>query len=120
SEISATSDELGRFELAGLNFETEYRLQGKADGFAPAASEPFLIPRNQQQSGVDIYLSLGATVTGEIILEDGSPVANQRVWLFPSGETMMQGGLFGPVDAESDETGQFAMRFVPAGAYQLD
>ena len=119
ADLSTRTDDQGRFELPGLSFETEYHLQGSADGFATTASNAFAIPRSQRRATMDLQLTLGSIVSGMLQLADGTPVPEQHLLLMPRGESMMSMGFGADLSVRSDEYGSFTFERVPAGAYAL-
>lgn len=69
----------GEFTLNGL-IDGTWRVEAKADGYAPTLSEPFIITGGNQAPEVRVRMSRGGVLTGRVLsAADGKPVEGARV-----------------------------------------
>gem|GEM_PF-3189729 len=105
----ATTDADGHYELDGL-VSGAHTLRVLASGFLPRT----LRSEGPEASRVlDFALSRGASISGVVVLEDGTPVQSARVWAPPpedGGETVVLS------EARTDEFGLFELQGVRPGS----
>jgi protocatechuate 3,4-dioxygenase beta subunit len=110
-----TSDEDGYFSFLGLE-PGRYRLVARHEDFAPAVKDVEL--SKDGDSEVEIVLSAGVTLTGQLVGEANEPVA---------GKVSLRGIDGGPVSVllrsrlsvETDSEGSFSLGPLPAGEHTL-
>ena len=119
ADLKSDTDDEGQFEIAGLDFDTDYRLSAKAEGHAETLSAVFQVSRDASPARVDIVLSPGSEVSGTARHADGRPAKNYKLLLFPDFGELMTGAFTEPKPEKTDETGAFVFDSVPAGKFTL-
>ncbi len=117
--LSTVSDENGHFEIKGLDFNTEYRLRGVADGYAEHLTDLFKIEQGASPKEMNLVLTRGSTVSGKAKYEDGAPAAKRTVTLMPELSAMMAGRMTGVKSTTTQEDGSFRFENVSDGQYTL-
>ena len=107
-----------------------YALEAKADGYAPAWSEPFIVSRAEADVAprVDIALGRGGRLTGQVRDSRGQPVAGAKIKLNPNNhlDSPIQ-GIFAALGGTAVRTtqvrtnaeGRFALDNVRPAVYQV-
>jgi len=123
------TDDQGRFRLESFLTARHFRsttpgmtvmppmLRVSAPGFAWKSEGPFLLEPGEERKGVLIRLDRGLSITGRVVMEDGSPVP--RVWV-RAGERDVQSDL----DRHSgstytDANGRYRFGGLTPGAYYV-
>lgn len=98
-DIARTTDELGRFEFAGLAPGEEVRVYAAKSGygFASAVATP-----SEQAPVLDIFFGRGGIVEGTVYDAGGAAMAGVETFLLPPVGTM---SVPPPPDADADGTG---------------
>lgn len=122
---AATTDEQGRYRLAGLPAAT-YSITASKAGFVDAAygqrralrtGTPVEVADGQHLSGLDIKLPKGGVITGHVLDEDGNPLARAIVnvlrYQWGGGEKR----LAPAGNDQSDDRGQYRVFGLPPGDY---
>ena len=122
---AATTDEEGKYRLAGLPAAT-YSITASKAGFVDAAygqrralrtGTPVEIADGQRLSGLDIRLPKGGVITGHVLDEDGNPLARAVVnvmrFQWGGGEKR----LAPAGNDQSDDRGQYRIFGLPPGDY---
>lgn len=123
---ATTTDELGRYRIAGLRAGT-YRLTVTKTGFIDTAfgqrralrdGLPIELADNQQIADADVKLARGGVITGHVFDEDGEPLSRAIVSVLRSqyvrGEKQLTPA--GTPD-QTDDRGQFRIYGLPPGDY---
>jgi protocatechuate 3,4-dioxygenase beta subunit len=109
-QLVTTADAGGRFELRGLMPGT-YLLRAAPPGTTPQQRLPWLTPPVQAETGGSeavLRLSLGGTLVGRVVREDGAPPADFSAVLRGAGAVPHGGG-----------NGRFHLAGVPEGDHTL-
>ncbi|MEQ8763991.1 MAG: carboxypeptidase regulatory-like domain-containing protein [Planctomycetota bacterium] len=107
---NASTDEQGRFEMAGLSPGTITVSVSHPD-FA-GASRRYTLETAQVIDDVEIVLSTGGTIEGRLIDASGKPASGQMVFATQPGRVDFK-------RATSDEDGYFLLTGLTAGTYQV-
>ncbi|NIA14132.1 MAG: hypothetical protein GWP08_08625, partial [Nitrospiraceae bacterium] len=118
-ELGGEVDEQGRFTIAGLDFDTDYRLHAKVEEYADTISDPFRIAKGGPPAQVTLIATRGSTVSGTVRFDDGALAAGHELMLFPNLGDLMSGVFTEPEKREADENGRFEFTGVAAGKYSL-
>jgi len=80
SDVSATTDNSGLYELADIASGMDYRVTATADGFGQDNSEHFTLDPGEMRELRDLVLLVAdQTIEGTVVDEDGNPVAGAQV-----------------------------------------
>lgn len=107
----AVSDREGRFRIAGLE-PGPSNLYATCEGFARTSSAALELPAGGELEGVEVVLSRGGTIMGEVYDADGEAARHESV-----AATHM--ALLRTVNTLSDGGGRFVLEHVEPGAWQL-
>lgn len=115
-----SSDERGRFRVAGLDTGTVYLLRVEAPGF------PALERAVEPPAQLALTLERGGGVTGVLADPYGEPVVGARARLFPAPDEanrlvvqLLDGERVARYEAVTGAQGRFTVTEVAAGAYDL-
>lgn len=75
---SSDSDAQGKFALEGLTADT-YDILANHDKFIPLIRPSFTVRPQDQTVSIDFHMPLGANINGQVVNEEGQPLANARV-----------------------------------------
>ncbi|MBZ4421476.1 carboxypeptidase regulatory-like domain-containing protein [Myxococcus sp. RHSTA-1-4] len=109
-------DPEGRFAVEGLAPGT-YTLRVAAHGLAPSASEVSVAPDATEAGPVEVMLSAGVRLEGQVVKAGGGgPITGARV--------LVEGGMYGAMldtvyDAITDASGHFAVDGLAPGTLSL-
>jgi protocatechuate 3,4-dioxygenase beta subunit len=112
--LSGTTGADGRFEVVGLDYDADYRVRGEYEGMADAISAGFSIDRGTSPHTVNLVLTIGTTVSGRVVYEDGQAAPDAEVTMM--GRGLALGANF-VEQVRADENGAFEIEHVPAGSY---
>lgn len=119
--LHGRSEKDGYYEIIGVPLKKEWRLYAMATESAPQLTAPFLLMPGQRSARIDIYVSPGTTVYGEVVSTDQTPVDKADVLCIPSYSK-----FFSPFDSpqafrsvKSTEDGSFSLPNLPVGEYQI-
>jgi protocatechuate 3,4-dioxygenase beta subunit len=116
----ATTDDLGRYELRGLE-ETSLRMLVRASGFAPHERDDVSVPAGTDHELAEVVLEPGAILQGIVVDPLGQGIAGTRLYL-------TERESFGPIflgdfqqrpSAVTDAAGRFRIDEVPLGSWSL-
>src|SRR5690606_7220033 len=117
----------GSYTFGGLN-PGNYALEIHAQGFAKAFSEPFTITAGGTQPEVSVELSEGGRIVGQVIGEEGQPVAGVTISTMPNDlQDNALLDMFGPMipynitrtGGRTNAAGRFDLPLLIPGTYQL-
>ncbi len=112
-------DEQGAFTAKGLR-SGAYTALARDKAGASSKSVEFLLPMEASAAALVITLPRAATVTGRVLLPDGTPAANAKVARQMGIADLMGGKLPGSeASATAGEDGTFTMKSLPMGALLL-
>ena len=125
--MSTTTDDQGRYQIAGLPAAT-YNITATKSGFVDSAygqrrslrpGAPLQIADGQQLANVDMKLPRGGVITGRLGDEDGEPLARAVVsvmrYQYVRGERqLMPAGV-----DQTDDRGQYRIFGLPPGDYYV-
>lgn len=116
-----TTDPSGRYEIRGVPLDIEFFAVATHDGWADTASERFELTRaERERSDLDLLLTLGATVIGIVVGEDGHPVSDAEVSMSPLFSELMSGRVsWTSENTRTDGEGRFTFEHIPAGKVQV-
>ncbi|MFC1736705.1 carboxypeptidase regulatory-like domain-containing protein [Candidatus Hydrogenedentota bacterium] len=124
--IEAVSDESGRYKMAGLRIEEKYVLVTAAEGFAANQDGPVRLTSASPFETVNVQLSTGSTVFGQVIDQNGASVSDTVVSLAPDMKALLIHGDFrglfmkeAGIEAMSDSAGEFSIAGLPEGTYTI-
>ncbi|MDP6989701.1 MAG: carboxypeptidase-like regulatory domain-containing protein, partial [Planctomycetota bacterium] len=109
---SATTDGDGAFTLEGV-LPGQVEVQGRAEGFATSVSALVDLRPREHVEGVELFLTAGGTLTGEVIGDDERPAASATIQLVHMGEFEIR---FTTTDSE----GLFRLENLDPGDYQVN
>ncbi len=119
--ILGVSDDRGYYELVGVPLDEEWQVYAVADDWSPQLSDPFLVTGGHRTIRVDLFLSAGSCILGQVIDTAGAGIADAHVQILPGYQRFLQ-----PVDrplafrdVESDDRGGFIIEHVPDGESQI-
>ncbi|MBX7258378.1 MAG: carboxypeptidase-like regulatory domain-containing protein [Candidatus Hydrogenedentes bacterium] len=112
------TDEQGRFEIIGLEYDTEYRARADADEYAGGASDAFVAKKGAPAPEVTVRLSKGSSVSGITRFASGDIAPNEPLLLFPVSREAWS-GFQPPKEAKSSDKGEFTFKNVSAGEYLI-
>lgn len=107
----------GTFVLEDIEAGT-YRIVGHAPGYLPVASEPIVVGRSENVTGVSITLRRAAAIHGTLYDPDGQPVANQRIRCALRMEADA-GDRSRSVTVNTDEQGRYCIPRLWPGRYDV-
>ncbi|MCP3914518.1 MAG: carboxypeptidase regulatory-like domain-containing protein [bacterium] len=121
---SATTDEAGKFELAGLPFGP-VKLQATHQAFLESSGQKATIPTVGVAEGVRLELGEGKTISGIVTGADGAPAAGVRVEAtfdnaFMAGMTFFNSLRGAKSSAETDAEGNFVIDGLGGGPFHVD
>lgn len=121
SPIHGKSAEDGYYELMGVPLNEEWRVYATSDNHSPQLAEPFMLTASQRTVRIDIFMFAGSTIYGRVVDDRGNPLSEAQVMCLPAYSQM-----FSPLEspqafreAKTDENGNFELRELPAGNYQV-
>lgn len=121
--VGAQCRDNGAFRLDGLTLGVDYRLRATAQHYASVWSEPVRLTTEDPHVSVDLLLTLGSSISGLTIDDQGNRLANVELTLFPSFSDMLSGlsgGAFAePYTFASDADGSFKIENVGEGQYVI-
>ncbi len=100
----------GSFDVSGLAPGT-YTLSARGDGFAPTAP----IEVNTGGTPVTLQLAQAFVISGTVRFSDGTPAASVRVQALRKSD----GGSKSVANEQTNAAGDFILRDIPAGTYDL-
>ena len=112
------SDAEGAFRIEGLPVNTECRLVVKKKGLVERVSEPFTPKPGERLAGFTVRLSLGATLSGRVVDDQGKPLP--RACIHVRHADGLAGFLDGRLGNRADDTGRYKVTALPAGRYDLE
>ncbi len=124
-DLAVRSDTNGGYRTAGLVPGHSYILAATYPGvFAPFASLPILVSRDQPDHSVHVVLGFGSRVDGVVLWDDGTPAASVEVSLAPAQATMWTPGPrvlngFQAASQTTESDGRFHFQSVGTGSYWL-
>jgi len=104
----------GSYELLGVWVDREVRVSAEHEDYAAASSDPFRLTKAASPHEVELTLTQGSTVSGTVMKEDETPVADEDVLLMPAE---MFANPTGYSIETTDDAGKFVIDQVPAGEY---
>ncbi len=107
----------GTFVLEDIEAGT-YRIVAHAPGYLPVASEPIVVGRSGNVTGVSITLRRAAAIHGTLYDPDGQPVANQRIRCALRMEADA-GDQYRSVTVNTDEQGRYCIPRLWPGRYDV-
>ncbi|MCB9899091.1 MAG: carboxypeptidase regulatory-like domain-containing protein [Planctomycetes bacterium] len=118
----ARSDSEGRFRLGPLPSDVAFKLAAESTGDVQGAVASVDALQPDEVREVDLLLPLGAGVSGRVIDEDETPLADADVRLVATDVSAMSFGNDArppEIERTSDASGGFEFRGVAAGGYRL-
>lgn len=119
--IRSRSGDDGYYELLGVPLNKEWRAYAQSNEHTPQLADPFLLTPQNRSVRVDIFLFGGSNISGTVVDEKRQPIPEADVVLLPA-----YAKLLSPLDQaqafrneRSDAAGNFTIREVPAGDYQI-
>ncbi len=109
-------DEEGRFEFRAVDTSPPYRMEIETDDLANSMVGNLALDGGRERQ-VEVELVVGGTIRGEVVGEDGAPVAEARVRA--GTQTFMGFTSDRAATAETDENGRFELAHVPPGEVRL-
>jgi protocatechuate 3,4-dioxygenase beta subunit len=107
-------DSEGKFEVQGLPGGS-YSMTASADGFADSPA----VTAQPGGTAVALQLAPAFVISGTVRLEDGSPASGVRVTAQTVAEEGDQRNVRDVESTETNAAGDFILRDIPAGTYQL-
>lgn len=117
-DLDAKTSEAGEFTIKAIPFDAPYRVRTDPEGFAQSTSEHFTIRRGDASPFVRLVVTRGSVVSGILVDQNGAPVPDRRLWLWPRMSAML-GGESTPESEETGEDGAFEFVEVARGSYQI-
>ncbi|HEX6203356.1 MAG TPA: carboxypeptidase-like regulatory domain-containing protein, partial [Thermoanaerobaculia bacterium] len=116
---TAESDEEGRFRLGGLSDGTPTSVRTEAEGFVSAQRHDVLLPRDEP---LEVRLSRGGTIFGQVVDAAGEPLAGARLWvqIDRAAARHLQSVPWHAATGESGEDGRFEIAGVPVAPLRVD
>lgn len=116
----------GEFALPAVP-STRVEIIARASGFADGSTGEMFLAPGQEVTGVEIYLTAGATVTGRVMVQEGGVAAHAGIAMNESGGdeaaeayAAILPGLSGGGESESaDVNGVYRIHPVNAGKYKI-
>ena len=111
----------GYYELLGVPLNEEWRVYAMSKDHSPQLADPFLLTNSKRSVRIDIFLFGGTTVYGWVVDPQGGPIANADVLCIP-GFTSLLSPMDNPQafrDGRANEFGEFELKDLPAGSYQI-
>lgn len=105
---TATTAEDGSFSLP-LGQSGMFVLRAAATGWAPAEAGPFELGGDREVAGLHIALVRGGTLTGQVLVDPGEPVAGRLIAIW--------GGDPFPFTTASDAQGRFEVKNLAPGRW---
>ncbi|HEX8068721.1 MAG TPA: carboxypeptidase regulatory-like domain-containing protein [Pyrinomonadaceae bacterium] len=121
----ATTDAEGRFRLT-VEYAGRYRVVPAAPALVPAQASASTAPgkavtiaAGEEVAGVELALTRGGVITGQVRTPDGQPAVAERVTVTPVGDTTQaRAATFQTsVMFETDDRGVYRIFGLPAGRY---
>jgi protocatechuate 3,4-dioxygenase beta subunit len=122
---SVTTDEAGRFLITALPAGT-YTITASKTGFVNAAfgqrrvareGTPIQLADGQQLANVNLALARGAVIAGQVLDEDGEPLARAMVQVLRYQYVRGEKRLTPSGGDQSDDRGQYRVYGLPPGEY---
>jgi protocatechuate 3,4-dioxygenase beta subunit len=113
------TDGEGRFRLGGLSDGMPTSVRTEADGFVSAHLHDVLLPRDEP---LEVRLSRGGTIFGQVVDEAGEPLAEARlrVQIDRAAARHLQSMVWHSATGDTGEDGRFEIAGVPVGPLQVD
>ncbi len=116
-----SSEEDGYYELVGVPLNEEYRLYATSEGHSPQLADPFILTPANRSVRIDVYMFSGTNVYGRVVDSRRKPIQGAQVICLPSYKqllTPMQNAQAFR-DTRSDTDGNFTIKELPPGNYQV-
>lgn len=113
----AVTDAEGRFTVSGLSAAEDYRLRVAAVGFAQFTEAPLEFSQTATETARQIELSRGATIRGQALQPDGSPIAGSAVHMVPERSNSQERNRAAGV--VTDAEGRFEISGIEAGRFWI-
>jgi protocatechuate 3,4-dioxygenase beta subunit len=122
------TDSQGRFRIASVDPDQRYALNVEAEGFARAREGLGQLEPRRTHGGVRVVLLRGQTLTGRVVDEEGDGIREAIVTARTARQSgglgmlrIVSGGAEPPqIETASGEEGQFEIRGLPAGRFDLE
>ncbi|MDP6409439.1 MAG: carboxypeptidase-like regulatory domain-containing protein [Planctomycetota bacterium] len=108
----ATTDGEGAFTLEGV-LPGQVEVLARAEGFATSVSAHLDLQARQRIDGVELFLTLGGILTGEVIADDERPATNATIQVVHMGDFEIS---FTTTDSE----GRFRLENLDPGDHQVN
>ncbi len=108
---SATTDDQGRFELEVLP-EGRLLVSAQADGFVSGKSSELSVGPQGPSAEVEIQLTAGSTLVGQISDESGTPILAASISVLEAADLDWPAAL-------SDQDGSFRLEGLPRGPHRI-
>ncbi|HVG90163.1 MAG TPA: carboxypeptidase-like regulatory domain-containing protein, partial [Alphaproteobacteria bacterium] len=120
-QITAKTDEKGRFEITGLaagsyNVQAAHAGMALKGGHSWQQSMLITLEAGKSQT-LNLTMLPTAVISGQILNEDGEPMPQVSVVAMRYGYTIMGRHLAQAANASSDDKGQFRLFGLPPGSY---
>ncbi|HJP00702.1 MAG TPA: carboxypeptidase-like regulatory domain-containing protein [Planctomycetota bacterium] len=109
---SATTEDDGSFLLEGV-LPGQVEVLARAEGYATSVSALLELAPRQQIDDVELFLTMGGTLTGEVIADDERPSVNATIQVVHMGEFEIH---FTTTDSE----GRFRLENLDPGDHQVN
>ncbi len=116
-----SSEKDGYYELVGVPLNKEWRLYVTSEQKSPQMADPFILTTAKRDVRIDVFMFAGTTVYGRVVDQERKPIEGASVVCIPSFKQLLS-----PMetphafrDARSDANGDFVIKDLPAGNYQV-
>lgn len=115
--VSAKTDSRGQYVMRAVQFESRFYVAANHDEWANCKSESLILTREEPVlDPVDIVMTAGASIAGQVVDAAGNPVPELSVFASPTLAEMMSGlASWTSEQAATDEDGRFRFDHIPAG-----
>ncbi|HHI80506.1 MAG TPA: hypothetical protein ENK02_11050 [Planctomycetes bacterium] len=120
---SVKTDAMGRFHLTGQTFaQGSATLAIRHPDFAPKLASKDWTQKNSKLDFGDIPLDQGGGARGQVVSDQGAPIAGAEVHYEPQSRRWDQNGILKQLilPAKSDANGFFELAHLPEGNFQLE
>ncbi len=116
-----SSEEDGYYELMGVPLNEEYRLYATSEGHSPQLADPFILTAANRSVRIDVFMFGGTNVYGRVVDSKRKPVQGAQVLCIPSYKQLISPMQSAQAfrDARSDNEGNFTIKELPPGNYQV-